>query len=172
MLLIDTANECCAGPPTCRCHPSPGCPDAAGARAAVRLLARLADDRRVRYLAAGGFSAAVYYGLFAAGWLALSHVVSYLAMSVIASTLTTFITFPVYRYVVFRAGAGVLTAFLRFYVVCTWALLFNLAGLWLLADQLGVHPLVAQAIVIALCPLINYQIGRLWAFRPSPARTD
>ncbi len=131
----------------------------------MTLLARIADDQRVRYVAAGGLGAVVYYGLFALGWFTLSRWVPYLAVSVVASTLTAIITYPVYRCVVFRTGGGVLAGFLRFYVVCLWAMVFAVGGLWTLVEVAGLHPLTAQAIVIALGPLINYQLGRLWAFR-------
>ena len=127
---------------------------------------RLLADRRVRYVLTGGLSSVVYYLLFAAAWLALSRWIPYLVIAVIASTLTAIITYPVYRNVVFRTGGGVISGFLRFYVVCLWAMLFNLGGLWLLVDVVGLHVLIAQAIVIVLSPLINYQVSRLWAFRP------
>ncbi|MFI5497048.1 GtrA family protein [Actinoplanes sp. NPDC051859] len=129
------------------------------------MLARLAEDRRVRYVGAGGISAAVYYGLFAAGWLALGNRVPYLVVAAVTSTLTAILTYPIYRAFVFRATGPVLTGFLRFYVVCVWALLFSLGGLWTLVDVAGLPVLLAQAIVITLGPLINYQAGRLWAFR-------
>jgi putative flippase GtrA len=137
----------------------------------MTVLLRLAADRRIRYVAAGGLSAAVYYGLFAAGWLTLSRWVPYLAVSVLASTLTAVLTYPVYRCVVFRTGGGVLSGFFRFYLVCVWALLFSLGGLWALVDGIGVNVLLAQAIIILVGPLINYQAGRRWAFRPQ-VRTD
>jgi putative flippase GtrA len=135
----------------------------------MRLIARLADDRRVRYIATGGLSSVVYYLLFAAGWLTLSHWIPYLVIAVLSSTLTAIVTYPVYRSVVFRTGGPVISGFLRFYVVCVWAMAFNLGGLWLLVDVAGLHVLIAQAIVIVLGPLINYQASRLWAFRPRTA---
>jgi putative flippase GtrA len=131
----------------------------------MTLLARVAADQRVRYVAAGGLGAVVYYGLFALGWFTLAHRVPYLTVSVVASTLTAIITYPVYRCVVFRTGGGVLAGFLRFYVVCLWAMVFSVGGLWTMVEVAGLHPLAGQAIVIALGPLINYQLGRLWAFR-------
>jgi putative flippase GtrA len=63
----------------------------------------------------------------------------------------------------------VIAGFLRFYVVCVWAMVFNLGGLWLLVDVVRLHVLIAQAIVIVLGPLMNYQASRLWAFRPRAA---
>jgi putative flippase GtrA len=131
----------------------------------MTLLARIAADQRVRYVLAGGLGAVAYYGLFALGWLTLSDRVPYPAVSAVASTVTAIVTYPVYRCVVFRTGGGVLAGFLRFYVVCLWAMVFSVGGLWTLVEIAGLHPLVAQAIVIVLGPLINYQLGRLWAFR-------
>ncbi len=131
----------------------------------MTLLARIAADQRARYVVAGGLGAVVYYGLFALGWLTVSRWVPYPAVSVVASTLTAIITYPVYRCVVFRTGGGVLAGFLRFNVVCLWAMVLSVGGLWTQVEVAGLHPLAAQAIVIVLGPLINYQIGRLWAFR-------
>jgi putative flippase GtrA len=136
------------------------------------LLARIVADRRARYVVAGGFAAVVYYGLFAAGWLTLSRWVPYLAVSAAASTLTAVITYPVYRCLVFRTGGGWVAGFLRFYVVCVWALLFAVGGLWFLVEVAGLDPLISQALVIVAGPLINYQAGRLWAFRPREVRTE
>ena len=132
----------------------------------MTLVARRADDRRVRYVLAGGLGAILYYGLFAAGWLALAHRIPYPVVSMLASTLTAVLTYPVYRCLVFRTGGSWLTGFLRFYVVCVWAMVFAVGGLWFLVEVAGLHPLLAQAIVIVIGPLINYQAGRLWAFRP------
>lgn len=136
------------------------------------LLTRLIADRRVRYVLAGGSGSVLYYGLFAAGWLTLSRWVPYLLVSVLASTVTAVVTYPVYRCVVFRTGGPIIAGFLRFYLLSLWALLFAVGGLWFLVEVAGLHPLLGQAIVIVAGPLINYQAGRLWVFRPSPARTD
>jgi putative flippase GtrA len=129
------------------------------------VIARLAADQRVRYVFCGGLSAVIYYGLFTAGWLTLAPRLPYLQISAVASTVTAVVTYPVYRSVVFRVTGPVFTGFLRFYVVCVWAMVFTLGGLWALVEVAGLHPLPAQAIVITAGPLINYQIGRLWAFR-------
>jgi putative flippase GtrA len=126
---------------------------------------RLLGDRRIRYAGAGAVGAVLFYGLFSAGWLVLGHRVPYLLIATLASTLTAVLTYPLYRSLVFRATGPVLAGFLRFYAVCVWALVFSLGGLWTLVEVIGWHPLVAQAIVIILGPLINYQAGRLWAFR-------
>jgi putative flippase GtrA len=129
------------------------------------VLARLLDDQRVRYVFVGGISAVLYYGLFTVGWVTLSRWVPYLLIAIVSSTLTAIATYPLYRRIVFRATGPLLAGFLRFYVVCVWAMVFSIGGLSFLVEIVGLHPLLAQAIIIALGPLINYQAGKLWAFR-------
>jgi putative flippase GtrA len=129
------------------------------------VLARLLGDQRVRYVFVGGISAVLYYGLFTAGWVTLSRWVPYVLIAVVSSTLTAIATYPLYRRIVFRTTGPLLAGFLRFYVVCVWAMVFSIGGLSFLVEIAGLHPLLAQAIIIALGPLINYQAGKLWAFR-------
>lgn len=130
------------------------------------MIARLVGDQRIRYVFAGSISAVLYYGLFTGGWLALSAWVPYLVIAVVSSTVTAIATYPIYRRVVFRATGPLLAGFLRFYLVCVWAMVFSLGGLSALVELAGLHPLLAQAIIITLGPLINYQAGKLWAFKP------
>lgn len=126
---------------------------------------RVTADRRVRYLAAGGFGALLYYVLFSGGWLACGATVPYPLIAVATSTLCAVATYPIYRVLVFRADGPVLSGFLRFYVLCLGALAVNLGGLSALVELIGLHVLLAQAIVVIGGPVINYQLGRRWAFR-------
>jgi putative flippase GtrA len=128
-------------------------------------VAAVSRDRRVRYVAAGGVSAVVYYALFSAGWLLVPHRLPYLAIAFVCSSATAVLTYPIYRCVVFQAGGGLVAGFLRFYALCLWAMLFSLTGLWALVEAAGLNVLFAQAVIIVLGPLINYQAARLWAFR-------
>jgi putative flippase GtrA len=128
-------------------------------------VAAVSLDRRVRYVAAGGVSAVVYYALFTAGWLLLPHRLPYLGIAFVCSSVTAILTYPIYRRVVFQAGGGLVAGFLRFYALCIWAMLFSLVGLWALVEVGGLNVLFAQAVIIVLGPLINYQAARLWAFR-------
>jgi putative flippase GtrA len=129
------------------------------------VLVRIAADRRVRYLAAGGFGALLYYLLFTAGWLLWGSTVPYLVTAAATSTVCAVVTYPVYRTLVFRADAAGLAGFLRFYALCLGALAFSLGGLTVLVELAGLHVLLAQAVIVLAGPLINYQLGRLWAFR-------
>jgi putative flippase GtrA len=122
-------------------------------------------DRRVRYLFVGGVSAVVYYGTFSAGWLLSGRHIPYLAMTLIANFVTAVLTYPLYRRGVFRFDGPWLSGFVRFYMVCLWALVFAFVALPLLIEVAHVPVLIAQAIVIVVGPVINYQIIKYWAFR-------
>ena len=87
----------------------------------------------------------------------------------VANLFTAVVIYPVNRLVVFRAGGPWLAGFLRFYVLSVWALLFTLGGLPLLVEVGHLNVLLAQAIVIVVSAVLNYQISRLWVFRRRPA---
>ncbi|MER7006896.1 GtrA family protein [Dactylosporangium sp. NPDC000555] len=133
--------------------------------ATAEKLGKLLTDRRVRYVAVGGVSSAVYYALFAAIYLTTRHHLHYLAVPVLANLGCAIVTYPLQRRWVFRATGPVVAGFLKFYVICLWALVFTYAGLPLLVELAGVPVLAAQALLIVAAPLINYQLSKFWAFR-------
>jgi putative flippase GtrA len=133
------------------------------------VLWRIARDRRVRYLFAGGVAAVVFYGSFAGGWLLSGGRVPYLLMAVVANAVTTIVTYPLYRTVVFGSAAPWLSGFARFYVICLGALAFTAVGLPALVEIAHLPVLLAQAILILVVPLVNYQLNRYWTFRHRPA---
>jgi putative flippase GtrA len=140
-------------------------PTAGPSRVASRVVRSILLDRRVRYLFAGGIAAAVFYGSFAGGWLLSGGRVPYLLMAVIANVVTAIVTYPLYRTMVFRAGGPWLAGFARFYVICFGSLVFTLVGLPTLVEIGHVPVLLAQAILVVVVPLVNYQVNRYWTFR-------
>jgi putative flippase GtrA len=140
-------------------------PTAGSWRVASRLVRSILLDRRVRYLFAGGIAAAVFYGSFAGGWLLSGGQVPYLLMAVIANVVTAIVTYPLYRTMVFRAGGPWLAGFARFYLICFGSLVFTLVGLPTLVEIGHLPVLLAQAILVVVVPLVNYQVNRYWTFR-------
>ncbi len=131
----------------------------------VRTAVTLLHDRRVRYLAVGGVSAVSYYGCFAGAYLLAGDHLHYLVLTIMANFVCAVVTYPLQRRFVFRSNGPVVPGFLKFYVICLWALAFTLLGLPLLVEVCHVPVLVAQAVLIVVAPLINYQLSKLWAFR-------
>ena len=140
-------------------------PSAVESPAVVRLVGGLLRDRRVRYVVVGAVASAIYYGVFSAGWLLSSGRIPYLALAVVANFVCAVATYPLYRRRVFHSTGGGLSGFLRFYLICIWALVFALVGLPLLIELGHLPVLLAQAIIIVVSPLINYQMSKYWAFR-------
>jgi putative flippase GtrA len=143
----------------------------------ARTAITLYNDRRVRYLGVGGVSAVSYYGFYTALYLLTpddfygrvfmlsGEQLHYLVPTVLANFLCGVVTYPLQRHFVFQSKGPVLSGFFKFYVICLWALLFTWAGLPLLVEVFNVPVLIAQAILIVVAPLINYQLSKLWAFR-------
>ncbi len=143
----------------------------------VRTAVTVYHDRRARYLAVGGVSAVAYYGFYSAlflltpddfyGPFALltGDQLHYLVPTVIANFGCGVVTYPLQRRFVFRSKGPVIAGFVKFYAICLWALLFTWLSLPLLVEVCNVPVLVAQAILIVVAPLINYQLSKLWAFR-------
>ena len=129
------------------------------------LVRTLANDRRIRYLVVGGIAAAVFYAIFTAGWLLLSHRIPYLLMVLIANVATAILTYPLYRTGVFQSTGPYLAGFLRFYTICFWNLVLAFIVLPLLVEVFHLHVLVSTAIMLVLVPVLNYQVAKLWAFR-------
>jgi len=133
---------------------------------AIRTAVTLANDRRVRYVVVGGISSVAYYTFFAVIYLLTrDHGVHYLVVPFFANLLCALVTYPLQRKYVFQAKGPVVAGFLKFYVICLWALAFTLIGLPPLVEWAGIPVLVASAILIVVAPLINYQLSKLWAFR-------
>jgi putative flippase GtrA len=129
------------------------------------VIARVVADQRVRFLLAGAAGAALYYLLFSLGWLACGARVPYPLLALATGTACAVLTYPLYRHLVFRATGPSLRGFWRFYVVCLWSLAVSLGGLSVLVEAVGLHVLLAQALVVVGGPVVNYQVSRLWAFR-------
>jgi putative flippase GtrA len=127
------------------------------------------NDRRIRYLFAGGVAAAVYYVVFAIAWLEVSAYVHYEVVVVAANALTVVSTYPLYRRFVFQSAIRWISGFPKFYLTSLTGLFIALAGLPLLVEIGHVPVLIAQAIVIVAVPLLNYQVHRFWTFRHPPA---
>ena len=134
------------------------------------MIRALLADRRVRYLIAGGFAALLYYGCFAAGWTLAGHRVPYLVVAFAANLVTAPVVYQVYRRLVFRVGGAWWAGFARFYVLSGGSLLIITVGLPLLVELAHLPVLLAQALVIVGSPLVNYQLGRVWAFRASTTK--
>ncbi|MDR8414576.1 GtrA family protein [Nonomuraea sp. 3-1Str] len=121
---------------------------------------------RLAYLAGGGGTAVIYYGILAAALPALGDRVPYLGLVVASHLVTVMIVYPWYRLVVFPGtGDGWLAGYLRFYAAGLSILTASLVGLPILVELAGLSVLPAQALIIAVTFLLSYALHRTWTFR-------
>lgn len=125
----------------------------------------LLDDRRMRYLLVGGFNTVVGYSVFALLYWALNPWVHYLVLAVMSHFLAVINSFLTQRQWVFRDRGPRWPAFVRFNLTTLSALAFGLVAMAVLVDLLGVHPLLAQALVILLSSVGLYLLHRRYTFR-------
>ena len=128
-----------------------------------KVLARLLEDERVRFLIFGGINTVIGYGLFALFELFLGKYIGYLGSLYVSYALATILAFYLHRRFTFRASTSgkVVVDFLRFQSVYLVSLLVNTAALPLLVEWFGLKPLVAQAVIVVITTAISY-VGHKW----------
>jgi putative flippase GtrA len=136
-----------------------------GARATAKA-AKATGNPRVRYLIVGAGTNVLYFGLFWLGWHLLQGTAPYLAVTAAANFATALIVYPLYRDFVFgSATAGWIRGFAKFYTVYLMGLACSLLGMPLLIELLGFPVLLAQALLIAIVPVVSYLLHHFWTFR-------
>lgn len=129
-------------------------------------LLKLVKDRRLAFLLVGGFNTAFGFGLFTGFYLLLNdHRWGYMVALVIAQVIATVVAFVLYRTLVFRVRGNLRVDFLRFCSVYLVSFLINAAATPFCVEVLGLNPLLAQALVIAVTTLASYLGHSRFSFR-------
>jgi len=126
------------------------------------------DSERFRFLAVGAYNTLFGYVAFALLYLWLHERIHYLAIAVIAHVIAVINAFFAHRILVFRARGELLSGFVRFNVTTIGATAVGLAGLALLVERWGIHPLLAQGIVLAVTVVITYVVHKRYTFARRP----
>lgn len=122
-------------------------------------------NEHFRFLVVGAANTVVGYLLFTAVFLAVGRWLHYVAVALIAQAIAVVIAFVSQRSLVFRRSGPWLGDFLRYNVSVTGTLLFGLLLLSLLVEIGGIHPLLAQAIVIVISVIATYLLHKTFSFR-------
>jgi putative flippase GtrA len=110
-----------------------------------------------RFLAVGASSTLLYFGVYSAGIL--------FGTPFGLSALLGFGVSAVYGYFVherwtFRTNAASGSGLARWLALQGSLLAANVAGLWVLVHQAGLHRIVAQLVILPLIPLLSYLVSR------------
>ena len=139
-------------------------------------LIRLIRDQRVAFLVVGGMNTVVGFGIFVACSQSVGHyvdrrfgtVAGSLVTVGIAHLLSVLFAFVMHRRFVFRVRGHVLRDLVRFESVYLTTFGINAVALPVLVE-LGLHRILAQAIVLPPIMLLNYLGHRYFSFRRGAA---
>ena len=121
----------------------------------------------IRFTGVGCFSAIGHYGLLIL-LVQLGHVDPVLA-SAAGALLGAFINYLLNYHFTFRSSQKHHESLLKFAVVATVGLGLNTLFMWIMADRLGLHYLLAQIITTGLVLLWSFFGNRFWTFREQPS---
>lgn len=139
-------------------------------------LIRLVKDQRVAFLLVGGINTVVGFGIFIVCSETVGHFVDQRFGKVAGSLVTVGVTqvlnplfaFVMHRRIVFRVRGHVLRDLARFETVYLSALGINIVAVPALVE-LGIHRILAGAIIVACTTLLSYFGHRHFSFRRSAA---
>lgn len=126
------------------------------------------ENEQVRFLAVGAYNTLFGYAAFAVFYLWLHETMHYLVIAVIAHVIAVVNAFFAHRILVFRVRGHLLADFVRFNITTLASTAIGLAGLAVLVDLGGIHPLIAQAIVLAVTVVLTYVVHKLYTFARRP----
>lgn len=123
--------------------------------------------RQLRFVLCGGFNTAAGFCIFASAQLLVGRYVSYLIIALAAHVVAVVVAYATYRVGVFRTNVPLLSSFFRFSISQSAGVLIGLPGLYALVRYCGLHPIVAQAIMIVGIATLSYFLHSRFSFRPS-----
>ena len=126
------------------------------------------SSEKFRFLAVGAYNTLFGYVAFALLYTWLENELHYLVVAVIAHFIAVINAFLAHRVLVFRAHGAVLREFLRFNVTTLGNLAGGLVLMALLVSFGGWHPLLAQAVVLAVSVVASYFVHKLYTFAHRP----
>jgi putative flippase GtrA len=140
---------------------------------------RLIHDQRVAFLVVGGINTVVGFGIFVACSLTVGHAVDHrfgtvagsLATLGMAHVLGVLFAFVMHRRFVFRVRGHLLRDLARFESVYLTTLSINAVALPVLVE-LGLHRILAQAIILAASTVVSYFGHRYFSFRRGATDTQ
>ena len=132
---------------------------------AIQRRKQLFENRHNRYLAVGAWNTVAGLGIFAGFYFLLHHWWHYLAIAALSHFLSVCNAWLGFRIFVFRSRAARLPEFIRFNLSYLFVFVFQLAGMWVMVDYAGFHPIFSQVVLLILAVLLSYVMHSVFSFR-------
>jgi putative flippase GtrA len=120
---------------------------------------------KIRFLLAGGWNTAFGYFSFAALYLLFADSIHYMILVIISNILSITNAFISYKFFVFKSKGPVIKEYLRFYLVYSFSIAAGLFAMPVMVEIFKVHPLIAQAAIIAATVIISYFGHKHFSFK-------
>lgn len=121
-------------------------------------------EQMLRFAFVGGLATALHYLILIT--LVNGTGLNVSVASAIGYTLSTLFNYASNRRLTFRSQRSHRSALPRFLWLAGFGLAINTVTVWLLAERLGIHYLIAQVVATALTLCWNFFAARHWAFAP------
>ena len=125
-------------------------------------------NEKIRFIIVGGYNTAFGYGVFVLLYWWFHDMLHYLFVVAVAHAIAVLNSFVTQRCIVFKDRSSIFPAFFRFNIATTAMLVFSLAGMALLVDGVGIHPLISQAMVTPASVIGVYILHRKFTFKRHP----
>lgn len=119
----------------------------------------------------GGINTVLGYAITVGMYYLLHPALSLLAIAAMANVICITISFSMYKCFIFKTNGHWLPEYLRSYVVYGGSALFNMAGLWVLAELAGMPVWLAQCLVMGVAFIASFVGHELFTFKCSPSPT-
>ena len=122
----------------------------------------------IKYLLAGGYNTIFGFAVFSGLYLLLENQVHYLIIAIISQIIAITNSFLIYRYFVFKSTGNIIYEYLRIYVVYGISFVLGLLMLALLVELAGLHPILANLLIIVTTVVISYLGNSRFTFNQKP----
>lgn len=130
------------------------------------------SSEKLRFLVVGAYNTAFGYATFAVLYWLFGSRIHYLVLLIVSHIVSVTNAFVAHRRVTFASDGSVLTQYVRFNVSYLGLLLLSLVLMPLAVERLGLHPLVASALVLAITVCTSYFVHSHFSFRQSTGQAD
>lgn len=122
------------------------------------------QSEKLRFLLVGGYNTAFGYGLFTALILLAGDKIHYLVILPVSHVIAVTNAYFAYRLFVFLDASRGLRSYLRFHSVYLGSLGFGMVALPTLVEIVGLTPIFAQGIVLAVTVVLSYILHKRFSF--------
>lgn len=128
-------------------------------------ISKFLEDKKIRYLFAGGLNTVCGYFLGVGGYLWLGEWIHIIYISILVNILAITISFLTYKIFVFRTPGDWLKEYLKIYLVYGSTAIIGTLLLWFFVDSLRINIWLSQGLVLFSVFVFSFFLNRSFTFK-------